>query len=107
MSLFPVPFNDPPGPSSRNVAKAQRAQENTDLEVHRYSLGAGARSLMTQYDLQAAHDASRVGLDCELDLLDHGLSRTGGSAAKAELVARSVNRLATIDDRIVTRRFGV
>jgi hypothetical protein len=107
VSLFPVPFNDPLGPSSRNAAKAQRAQENTYLEVHRYSLGAGARSLMTQYELQAAHDASRVGLDCELDLLDHGLSRTGGSAAKANLVARSVNRLANIDGRIINRRFGV
>lgn len=107
MSMYPVPFNDPPGPSARNVAKAQRAQENTNMEVHLYSLGAGARSLMTQYDLQAAHDASRVGLDCELDLLDHGLSRIGGSAAGADLVARSVNRLANIDDRIINRRFGV
>lgn len=107
MSLFPVPFNDPPGPSSRNVAKAQRAQENTDLEVHRYSLGAGARSLMTQYDLQAVHDASRVGLDCELDLLKHGLSRIDGSAAGADLIARTINRLANIDERIITRRFGV
>jgi hypothetical protein len=106
MSLHPVPFDEPGGSSPRQITKAKRAKESNDLEVYRYDLGAAARTLMDQADSWAAHDANRTALECELDLLDYGLARTGGSAAKAELVARSVNRLSNINDRRVTRRFG-
>jgi hypothetical protein len=106
MSLLPVPFDDGQGPTPRHVAKARRAKEASDLEVYRYSLGARARAQIDQYDSQAAGDASRTALEEEMDLLDYGLSRTGGSAAKAELVARHVSRLATINDRRITQRFG-
>jgi hypothetical protein len=106
MTQHPVPFDDSGGSSPRLIAKAKRAKESNDLAVYRYDLGAAARALMDQADSWAAHDANRTALECELDLLDYGLARTGGSAAKAELVARTVSRLSNINDRRITRRFG-
>jgi hypothetical protein len=41
-----------------------------------------------------------------MNLLDYGLSRAGTSAAKVELVGRHVQRMATINDRRIIRRFG-
>ncbi|MFZ1154802.1 MAG: hypothetical protein WAN93_07860 [Solirubrobacteraceae bacterium] len=51
-------------------------------------------------------DASRAGLEEELDLLDYGMARAGQSAAKVELVARHVERLSAINNRRISRRFG-
>jgi hypothetical protein len=105
-SLLPAALDDPTGPPPRQAAKARRAKDANELEVYRYGLGASGRAQIDQYDSQAAGDASRTALEIETDLLDYGLSRVGGSAAKAELVARHVNRLSTINDRRITRRFG-
>jgi hypothetical protein len=48
----------------------------------------------------------RAALDEELDLLDYGLRRANGSLARAELVARKVEMLASINNRRVGQRFG-
>ncbi len=99
-------FDDDDDPSTQLARKAKRARENNHLAVYRYGLGAAARAQMDQADSWAAHDANETALSGELDLLDYGLARTGGSAAKAELVARAVHRLSTTNDRRITRRFG-
>jgi hypothetical protein len=108
MSWLPAPIDDDSGGSlsSRQLAVAQRAQASAELEVFRYGLGASARAQIDQLDSQAIADASRAALDEECDLFDYGLARAGQSAAKAVLVARHVERLATINDRRITRRFG-
>ncbi len=106
MSLFPVPIDDGSGLSGRQLAAAQKAQASSDLEVFRYGLGARARSQIDQLDSQSVGDATRAALEVEFDLLDYGLAQTGGSAAKAALVARHVERTATINDHRITRRFG-
>lgn len=107
MSYLPVPRNDDSGGlSSRQLAKARRAQANGELAVFRYGLGARARAQIDQIDSQALADASRAAFDEEADFLDYCLSRSGQSAAKAALAARHLERMATINDRRITRRFG-
>lgn len=108
MSMLPVPFGsaERDAVSSRQLAKARRAQEGTELVVFEHTLQAQALADMDRADTQAVTDATRTALEEEMDLLDYGLARTNGSAAKAELVARHVNRLAAINDRRLTRRFG-
>lgn len=107
MSYLPAPLDDNSGGlSSRQLAKARRAQVGSDLEVFRYGLGVRARAQIDQLDSQAVADASRAAFDEEADLLDYGLARAGQSAAKTALVARHVERIATINDRRITRRFG-
>jgi hypothetical protein len=106
MSLLPAPLDDDIGPTPRQSAKARRAQASTELELFRYGLTARARAEIDRLDSQALADASRASLEEELDTLDYGLARAGTSAAKVELVARHVQRMATINDRRITRRFG-
>jgi hypothetical protein len=101
-----VQLADEVGLSSRQVAAARRSEASQALEVHRYSLGARARAEIDMIDSQAVADASRTALDEEVGLLEYGLARAGGSAAKTELVARHVERMAAINDRRITRRFG-
>jgi hypothetical protein len=108
MSQALVPLNDGSAGwlTNRQLARARRAQLSTELTVFRHGLDARARAEMDAQDTQAVADASRIALDEELDLLDYGLSRAGQSAAKAELVARHVERLAVINNRRISRRFG-
>lgn len=90
----------------RQMQAAARAQRSTELAVFRHSLDARLRSECDRIDSQAAADAMRAALDEELDLLDYGLSRANGSAAKAELVARKVEMLSSSNNSRINRRFG-
>lgn len=106
MSLLPAPLDDDTGLSSRQLTQARRAQASSGLEVFRYGLGARARAEIDRIDSHAVADATRAALNEELDLVDYGLCRAGQSAAKAELVARHVQRLSQINDRRLNQRFG-
>jgi hypothetical protein len=89
-----------------HLRPAARAQRRAELDVFRHGLRAAARAECDRQDGQAASDAIRASLDEELDLLEWGVHRANGSAAKTELVARKVNMLSQINDRRLTRRFG-
>lgn len=106
MSLYPARRTDDTGLTARQLDQVRRAQASSELEVFRYGLGARARAEMDRIDSQAVADATRAALDEELALIDYGLARAGQSQAKAELVARHVQRLSDINDRRLTRRFG-
>lgn len=107
MSMLPARLDDGlPLRSPRQLAVASRAQAKAELEVFRYGLGAHARAQIDQIDSEALDDAARVAMECELGLLDDGLSKAGTSPAKAAIVARHVERNATINDRRISRRFG-
>ena len=105
MSSLPAPL-DESGLTSRQIAKAQHAQASAELELFRYGLQTQVVAGKDRADSQAIADASRAALEEEFDLLDYGLARSGGSAAKTAIVARKVERMATINDRRLTRRFG-
>jgi len=105
--MLPAPFSsDPGGFSPRQLERARRDQVSTELAIHRHSLGAQAMAEMDRADTQAVTDATRTALEEEIELLDFGLNRAGTSVAKAELVARHVNRLSNINNQRLTRRFG-
>jgi hypothetical protein len=106
MSFLPAPSNDDSGLNRRQVLKARKAEADTALELHRYSLGARFRGQVDVYDSQALSDANRAAVSEEMDVLEYGLSRAGASAAKVEMTARALQRMAAINDRRITRRFG-
>jgi hypothetical protein len=107
MSTQLAPYDDESGPfSRRQLAAAQRIQASTELELYRYFLEARALADCDRFDTQAVADATRCALDEEIALLDLGLAQAGQSAAKLALVARHVERLANINDRRISRRFG-
>jgi hypothetical protein len=102
----PARLDDPAGRSRRQIEQARKAEAANDFQVFLYGLGTRARSLMDQHDSRAGADANRAAVSEEMDLLDYGLSRAGTSAAKVEMVARAAQRLATSNDRRITRRFS-
>lgn len=106
MSYLPARLDDDGSFLPRQVEKARRMQASTELEVFRHALQARALADIDQLDTQAIADATRAALDEEVELFDYGMSRVGQSSAKAALIARHVERLATINDRRITRRFG-
>jgi hypothetical protein len=103
-----TPFieDEPSHLTKRQAAKANRDQASTELAVFRYGLRTHAEAAMDRLDSEAVADASRTALEEELDLLDFGMGRAGQSAAKAAIVARHVEKLVSINDRRLTRRFG-
>lgn len=111
MSLLPdrlgrVSGSDSTELSPRQTQAAGRAQQRTELELFRHGLRARLKSECDQLDSMAVADAMRTALDEELTLLDYGLSRCNGSAAKAELVARKVEMLSASNNSRIHRRFG-
>lgn len=103
MSLLPEPLSDRP---RREVALADRAQRRSELTVFKHALNAYADAERDRLDSQSTADAFQAALQAELDLLDYGLRRAGGSAAKVELVARKVEMLSSANNRRLGRRFG-
>jgi hypothetical protein len=106
LSLLPAQLNDDTGFSPRQMAKVRRAQENTEIRLFGHTLEAHTIAEIDRLASQAVSDASRAALEAEIDLMEYGLARAGGSVAKTELVARHVERMAAINDRRITRRFG-
>jgi hypothetical protein len=92
--------------SPRQLAKAQRAAADTEMAIYRHALAARLASEADRLESQAAADVLQASLDAELDLLEYGMRRAGGSPAKAELVARKVEMLSSINNRRISRRFG-
>lgn len=107
MSMLPAPLDDEGrSMNSRQLTKAKRAQASAELAVFSHALETRALAEIDRLDSQAVADASRAALDEEIALMDYGLARAGQSVAKTALVARHVERVATINDRRITRRFG-
>lgn len=107
MPSLPVPFDEGSGwLTSRQAIKAQRARANAELTIYRHGLRAEALKEMDEMDSEALAYVTRTALNLELDLLEHGMSRAGQSAAKLVLVSRHVDRLSAINNQRITRRFG-
>jgi len=96
---------DRPG-HSRQVAKAARAQERTELVVYEHHLYARYLAEVERIDAEALADVVKTALNEELDTLDYGLEKAAGSQAKAELVSRLVSLQSKIDGARIARRFA-
>lgn len=109
MSSYPIIRPDDPlelGLTADQLALAQNHEANTMLEVHRQLLWSRALAETERLDALAAFDARRSCLETELMLLRDGLAAAGQSAAGVELVGRSVELLARVNERRFLRRFG-
>jgi hypothetical protein len=104
MSNLPVPWEG--NQSSRQLARAVRAQSRTELAVFEYSLDARYRAECERLDAQALSDVVRTALEEEMANLDFGLELAAGSPAKMELVARKIALQAKINNSRIARRFG-
>ena len=101
--LLPIPWTGKSG--SRQLAKATRAQEQTELQIFKNGLATRFQAECERQDAQALADVVRCAMDEEMTTLDYGLERAGGSQAKAELVSRLVSIQSRIDAQRITRRF--
>lgn len=109
MSSYPIiqPDNTlDTGLTAEQLALAQSQEANTVLEVHRQFLWSRALAETERLDALAAFDARHTCLESELTLLRDGLAMAGQSVAGVELVARSVELLARVNERRFLRRFG-
>jgi len=108
MSSYPVQLHNDPstGLTAEQLAVAQSNEANMILEVHRHLLWSRALAEMERLDAEAAADARRASLVEEVEMLHDGLALAGRSVAAVELVARSVESLARVDERRFLRRFG-
>jgi hypothetical protein len=112
VSRYPVPLNDPPDMPLPSVSKAvarqaRQASETTELELYKYSLGAGARTQMAQCDFEAHREAARSAISSEISLLKEGLLEAGTSPAAVEIVAGWVSDVRHADQRRFRHFFGV
>lgn len=103
-----VPRNEIPEPNVTPYLSARAAwlQRRVEFEVFRHGLLAAAGEECDRQDREAAAEAVTGALDAELKLLDWGMHRANGSAAKAELVARRVNHFVGINDTRLTKNYG-
>jgi uncharacterized protein YicC (UPF0701 family) len=92
--------------TGRDIGQAERAASKADLATFKYALKSREEAEQDRLDSQAMADALRASLDEEIDLLDYGLRRAGGSPVKAELVARKLDMLSATNNRRISRRFG-
>jgi hypothetical protein len=83
-----------------------QTRTNAELEVFKYTAGRWMLAEFDRADTQAVTEASKAAYKAEVDFLEEGLERACQSPAAAALLARHVERVANINDRRITRRFG-
>jgi hypothetical protein len=105
MNNLPVRLVDGTAPS-RQLVRAAKAQERTELAIYEHNLASRYLAECDRVDSQAIADVTKTALDEEMEVLDWGLQRAGGSAAKAQLVAEKVAMQSRIDSARIARRFG-
>jgi hypothetical protein len=105
MSNLPVLHSDSEFPD-RQLSRAVRLQRRTELNILRHSLRAREAAEVTRLDTQALSDVVKTALEEELNLMEWGLDRAGGSPARAELVARKLAMFSNINSDRILRRFG-
>jgi hypothetical protein len=91
---------------SKQVARAVEKRRQQELAVFEHGLDAAFLSEIDRLDTQALSDAVKTSLEEEIGVLDWGLERAAGSAAKAELVSRRVAMQSNINSARIARRFG-
>jgi hypothetical protein len=105
MSNLPANLSEGAQPS-RQLVRAARARESTELAIYEHHLGALYDQECSRIDSQVIAEVARFSLENGLDVLDWGLERAGSSLVKRELVARAVSRQAELDNAQIMRRFG-
>jgi hypothetical protein len=93
-------------PNSRQVVRAARAQERTELAIVEHQLAALYDRECSVIDSESIAEVTKNSLVNVLDVLDFGLERAGDRPAARELVSRAIARLEHLDDAAIMRRYG-
>jgi hypothetical protein len=93
-------------PNSRQVVRAARAQERTELAILEHQLAALYDRECSIIDSESLSEVTKNSLVNVLDVLDFGLERAGDRPAARELVSRAVERLERLEDTDILRRYG-
>lgn len=102
-----LPAHLPGGvPNSRQVVRAARAQEQTELAILEHQLAAFYDKECAVIDSEAITEVTKNSLDNALGVLDYGLDKAGDRPAARELVARAVSRMEQLEDAAIMRRYG-
>jgi hypothetical protein len=101
-----VPAGREDARSNWQARRAADAQHRTELAIFEHNLGARYLAECDRIDSEALSDVAKAALEEEIAVLDWGMERTAGSAAKAELVARKVAMQSKINSARIARRFG-
>lgn len=86
--------------------RARRMTSQAELELYRKTLDATVQTRSDQLDSQALGDAIQTAMDEEMNVLDYGLARAAGSAAKTEIVAQKVAMFSAVNNKRIGRRFS-
>jgi hypothetical protein len=102
-----LPARLPDGiPNRRQVVRATRAQERTELAILDHSLAALYDRECALIDSESIKEVTKNSLDNVLGVLDDGLEKAGDRPAARELVARAISRQEQLEDSAIMRRFG-
>jgi hypothetical protein len=102
-----LPARLPKGvPGSRQVIRATRATERTEIAILEHQLSALYDRECSIIDSESITEVTKNSLVNILGVLDFGLERAQDRPAARELVARAVARLEQLDDAGIMRRYG-
>jgi hypothetical protein len=104
MPDLPVPWEG--GLSDRQIVRAARATEKTELAIYSHQLEMDYLRECDQIDSAAIADVAKAALVEEMRVLDEGLALAGDSAAKRLLVSRMLEIQSRIDTARISRTFG-
>ena len=90
-------------PEHRMTMELARAQDEASDIVLRHDILNWMRSELMESDLRALENDSRKCLDADLEMLDHGLAKAGGSAAASAMVAKAVEEFSRRNARLLRR----
>jgi hypothetical protein len=96
-------YDRPPTQQELQVVAARRTAENQLIAA---TLRAHFDEACAQLDAATVAAASQAALGAELELLQWGIAKSGGSAAAAKLVADRVEQLSRLNGKAIERRFG-
>jgi hypothetical protein len=102
-----LPARLPDGvPNRRQVIRATRATERTELAVLEHQLAALYDRECAIIDSETIKEVTESSLDNVLEVLDRGLKKAGDRPAALEFVAHAISRMESLDDAAIMRRFG-
>jgi hypothetical protein len=93
-------------PASRQLARATRARESSELTIYGHALDSHVLAECDRIDSEATAQVISTAMEQEIATLKHGLQLANGSAAAAELVARLSSLHSRIDTQRIARRLG-
>jgi hypothetical protein len=101
-----LPARLPDGvPNRRQVVRATRATERTELAILDHQLAALYDRECAIIDSESIKEVTVNSLDNVLGVLDYGLEKAGDRPAAREVVARAISRMEQLEDAAIMRRY--